>query len=85
MSKTDFVRFTVCVELDTIERSLGTFVENRMKEIKTDKNISFHCNSTTENPADKASHGTSTRELRDDRIWWHGPEWLGQSQQTWAE
>ena len=50
------------------ERPLGTFVENRMKETKTDKNIYFHYISTTENPADKASSGTSTRELRDDRI-----------------
>ena len=67
------------------ERPLGTFVENRVKEIKTDKDINFHYISTTENPADKASRGTSTRELRDDRIWWHGPEWLVQTQQTWPE
>ena len=67
------------------ERPLGTFVENRVKEMKSDKNISFHCISTTENPADKSSCGTSIRELRDDRIWWHGPEWLVQPQQTWAE
>ena len=67
------------------ERPLGTFVENRVKEIKTDKDINFHYISTTENPADKASRGTSTRELRDDRIWWHGPEWLVQPQQTWPE
>ena len=51
------------------ERPLGTFVENRVKEIKTDKDINFHYISTTENPADKANRGTSTRELRDDRIW----------------
>ena len=83
MSKTHLVRFTVCVELDTkSKRPLGTFVENREKEIKTDKKNNFHYFSTTENPADKASRGTSTRELRDDRIWWHGPEWLVQPQQT---
>ena len=67
------------------ERPLGTFVENRVKEIKTVKDINFLYISTTENPADKASRGTSTRELRDDKIWWHGPEWLVQPQQTWPE
>ena len=55
------------------ERPLGTFVKNRVKEIKADKDINFHYISTTENPADKASRGTSTRELRVDRIWWHDP------------
>ena len=34
------------------QKALGTFVENRVKEIKTDKNISFHYISTTENRAD---------------------------------
>ena len=67
------------------EIPLGTFVENRVKEIKTDKDIKFHYISTTENPADKASRGTSTRELRNDRIMWHGLEWLVQPQQTWLE
>ena len=67
------------------ERPLGTFVENRVKEIKTDKDINFHYISTTENTADNASCRTCTRELRDDRIWWHGPEWLAQPQQTWPE
>ena len=67
------------------ERPLGTFVENRVKEIKIDKDINFHYISTTENPADKASRGTSARELRDDRVWWHSPEWLEQPQQTWPE
>ena len=56
-----------------------------MKEIKTDKDINFHYISTTENPADKASREKSTRELRDDRILWHSPEWLVQPQQTWPE
>ena len=67
------------------ERPLGTFVENRVKEIKTDKDINFHYISTTENPADRASRETSTRELRDNRIRWHGPEWLVQPQQIWPE
>lgn len=67
------------------QRTLGTFVENRVKEIKSDKDIIFHYISTTENPADIASRGTSTRELTDNRMWWHGPDWLTQPQQNWPE
>ena len=67
------------------KKALGTFVENRVREIKADQSIAFHYISTTENPADIASRGTSTCELRDNRIWWHGPEWLTQPQQTWPE
>ena len=46
----------------------GTFVENRVKEIKADNYIIFLYISTTENPADIASRGASTCELRDDRL-----------------
>ena len=67
------------------ERPLETVVEKRLKKIKTDKDINSHYISTTENPADKASRGTSNRELRDNGIWWHSPEWLVQPQQTWPE
>lgn len=67
------------------QRALGTFVENRVREIKADKDIIFHYISTTENPADIASRGTSTQELRDDRMWWHGPDWLTKPQQIWPE
>ena len=37
------------------KRALGTFVENRVKEIKQDKHLKVHYISTTENPADIAS------------------------------
>ena len=67
------------------QKALGTFVENRVREIKADQSIAFHYISTTENPADIASRGSSTYELRDNRMWWHGPEWLTQPQQTWPE
>ena len=67
------------------QRALGTFVENRVKEIKADKDIIFRYISTTDNPADIASRGTTTQDLRDDRNWWHGPDWLTEPQQIWPE
>ena len=67
------------------QKALGTFVENRVREIKADQSIAFHYISTTENPADIACHRRSTCELRDNRMWWHGPEWLTQPNQIWPE
>ena len=31
---------------------------------------------TDENPADAASRGMTASELKDHKLWWHGPEWL---------
>lgn len=67
------------------KRALGTFVENRVKEIKQDKHMKVHYISTSENPADIASRGMGTQELKDNRLWWHGPKWLTQSKQEWPE
>ena len=65
------------------KRPLATFVENRIKEMKADKAIKFHYISTTENPADIASRGASARELQHNRLWWHGPDWITKTRETW--
>ena len=67
------------------KRTLGTFVENRVKEIKRDKDTKLHYISTKENPADMASRGTGTQELKDNKLLWHGPKWLTNSEQDWPE
>ena len=54
-----------------------------MKEIKEDKDINFRYISTTENPADLASRGTSTLGLLENRLWWHGPGWTTKSRYDW--
>ena len=66
-------------------RALGIFVENRVKKIKQDKDIKLHYISTKGNPADTASRGTGTHELKDNKLWWHGPKWLTKSKQDWSE
>ncbi|XP_075150512.1 uncharacterized protein LOC142224615 [Haematobia irritans] len=60
------------------------FVANRVSiianKIGTDK--WFHVD-TSSNPADLASRGVYTQELINSRLWWHGPEWLGQPKKFW--
>ena len=66
------------------QRPLRTFVENRIKEMKEDREINFHYISTTENPADIASRGASARELQHNRLWWHGPDWMVNTRAAWS-
>ena len=56
--------------LDKIEskKSLNTFVENRVKEIKEQKDISFHYIPTKENRADIASRGVSIIEIQRNKL-----------------
>ncbi|MEW8544195.1 MAG: hypothetical protein AB2693_11735, partial [Candidatus Thiodiazotropha sp.] len=66
------------------KRTLGTFVENRIKEVKKDRDVNFHYISTTENPADIASRGASVREIYNNKLWWHGPDWMARTREALA-
>lgn len=53
------------------------FVANRVSEIQ---NLTLpekwnHC-AGKENPADRGTRGISAQSLKEDVLWWHGPEWL---------
>ena len=65
------------------KKPLNTFVENRVNEIREQKDIKFHYIHTKENPADLASRGASTVELQGNRLWWKGPDWVTQSTIEW--
>ncbi|XP_055905233.1 uncharacterized protein LOC129940780 [Eupeodes corollae] len=54
-----------------------TFVSNRVAEIQrlTNVNIWNHV-PTKQNPADFASRGVSPLELKDNCLWWRGPDYL---------
>lgn len=54
-----------------------TFIANRVVEIKDNTNNTqwYHVVSQ-ENPADIASRGMFLANLKNEKIWWKGPEWL---------
>ncbi|XP_018371197.1 PREDICTED: uncharacterized protein LOC108766413, partial [Trachymyrmex cornetzi] len=63
---------------------LKTYVANRVSDIQqiTAGKIWSHVPSK-HNPTDLLSRGISTKELRDNRLWWHGPQWLTQPEEEW--
>ena len=63
-------------------KPLPVFVENRLREIKAERNISFRYVPTLENPADLATKGKSANELFES-LWWHGPSWLKKPIEVW--
>jgi len=70
------------VTLASKQKSLLTFVENRLIEIKSHKGMSFKYVPTEENPADLATKGKSPSELQQS-IWWNGPIWLSAPLDKW--
>ncbi|KAL7077898.1 hypothetical protein ACQ4LE_002943 [Meloidogyne hapla] len=66
-------------------QSQPTFVQRRLDEIKKHVNITFHYVRTDENPSDLATRGLTPQELNQSRLWWSGPDWLGQSKANWPE
>ncbi|XP_070144622.1 uncharacterized protein [Drosophila kikkawai] len=61
-----------------------TFVANRVTKIaqSTDASQWSHVRSE-HNPADLASRGVAAEELATSELWWHGPLWLTQPQDSW--
>ncbi|KAF7639083.1 Integrase catalytic domain-containing protein [Meloidogyne graminicola] len=59
------------------------FVENRLNEIRSHKEVKFGYVKTKENPADTATRGIFASELAECQLWWKGPEWLDKSENMW--
>ncbi|GFT45816.1 uncharacterized protein TNCV_1781531 [Trichonephila clavipes] len=60
------------------------FVKNRVKEIQklSDPKEWRYCKGK-DNPADLISRGLPLNDLKNKRIWWHGPKWLTMKQTEW--
>lgn len=61
-----------------------TFVANRVGMIHSATHINqWHHVSTNENPADVLSRGIASAQLIESKLYWNGPYWLRQAQNTW--
>ena len=58
-------------------------MKNRLKEIRANRELKLHYIASSENPADIASRGLGTQELRNNNLWWSGPEWLLLPSYSW--
>lgn len=63
---------------------LKLYVSNRVKKIQelTDVKCWRHIR-THENPADLISRGMQADELVNNKLWWHGPQWLTEPEKQW--
>nr|CAD2194977.1 unnamed protein product [Meloidogyne enterolobii] len=59
------------------------FVENRLREIRKQENMTFHYVNTTFNPADIATRGTTATHLMESKLWWSGPTWISTPYDQW--
>lgn len=51
------------------------FVENRIKEIRKNKDIMFGYVNAETNPADIGTRGCKPNDLKTSNTWWEGPRW----------
>lgn len=67
-------------------RDYKPFVANRVGELHeySSPNQWRHV-STKENPADRATRGTSVSELASDELWWSGPQFLQNTEDKWPK
>ncbi|GFS64181.1 integrase catalytic domain-containing protein [Trichonephila clavipes] len=64
-------------------RELKTFVATRVSKIhQLSSRDQWHHIASEQNPADVLSRGLLPEELRDDSLWWHGPELLQSTYST---
>lgn len=61
-----------------------TFVANRVTQIRANVHQGrWNYVSTKENPADMISRGIKPSKLKDNLLWWEGPQWLQKSEEEW--
>jgi hypothetical protein len=69
---------------EVMERTFLAFVANRVGEIQmfSDPQQWQHV-STEQNPADLISRGINAEDLKDNSLWWNGPDWLLKDEDNW--
>ena len=64
-------------------KPLPVFVQNRVNEICQEKHASFGYIPSEENPADMATRELTVSEIKQSKLWWHGPARLQYSECNW--
>lgn len=68
--------------------TLKTFVANRVagiQEMTIEKGYKWHWTPGEDNPADLATRGATAYDLKENPIWWNGPNWLMSISSLWPE
>ena len=65
------------------DKQLPVFVQNRVNEIRQLENVSFGFIPSQENPADLATRGLTVLEIKQSKLWWHGPSQLQSAERNW--
>ena len=64
-------------------KPLPMFVQNQVNEICQAKHISLGYTPSEEDPADLATRGLAISEIKESKLWWHGPMWLQYAECNW--
>ena len=65
-------------------KTLARFVDNRIQEIRSHTDMTFHYVPSADSPADLATRGATVAEICLTPIWWEGPHWLGKKD-SWPD
>ena len=65
------------------KKPLPVFIENRVREIRSQKDLSFRYITSDQNPSDCATRGLTVTDIKNSLLWWHGPIWLLKEQAMW--
>ncbi|GFT64162.1 integrase catalytic domain-containing protein [Trichonephila clavipes] len=72
--------------LKVLASKFKPFVSNRISEIQENTDpVSWRHYSGKQNPADLLTRGLASKELINSEKWWHGPEWLKDSENLWPK
>ena len=67
-------------------RKYKTFVAHRISEIHEETNpVQWKYVPTSSNRADHATRGLTVTELKENELWWNGPEFLKESRDKWPK
>ena len=73
----------MCFVFGKTKKPSSVFLENHIREIKLEEDVTFRYVPTLHNPADYATRGLSVQEIMYSSLWWHGPSWLQEEDTFW--